>query len=59
MKMSRIFPMLFANAMAGGTDAKMGEKPPATLHRHGSFHKVGKFKGWMRENRRCSFKKNK
>jgi hypothetical protein len=46
-------------AMIGGKDAPMGSKPPATLHSHGLFHRRGKFKGWMRENRKSTFNKNR
>ena len=51
--------MLLMSAMMGGQGAKLGDKPPAQLHSHGSFHYKGKLKGWMKENLKCSFNKNK
>jgi hypothetical protein len=50
--------MLLASMM-GGSNAKLGGKPPLTLHSHGTFHKRGKLKGWMKENKKCTFNKNK
>ena len=55
----RFFPLLFASMIAGGSGAQMGGKLPIKLHSHGTFHRKGKFKGWMKENRKCSFNKNK
>ena len=56
---SKIFASALISIMVGGQDAKLGDKPPVTLHSHGSFHRKGKLKGWMRERKRCSFNKNK
>ena len=53
------FSTMFLALLTGGMGANMGEKPPVQLHSHGSYHRKGKFKGWMRERRRCSFNKNK
>ena len=39
--------------------ATLGNKPPVQLHSHGSFHRKGKLKGWMRENRRSTFNNKK
>lgn len=48
------------NAMVrGGTGAPMAGGGERHLHSFGSFHKRGKFKGYMRENRRCTFNKNR
>ena len=48
------------NAMIkGGTGAPMAGGGERYLHQHGTFHKTGMFKGWMRENRKCSFNKNR
>ena len=49
------FPLLMASFMAGGTGAQMGSKPPVKLHSHGTFHRRGKLKGWMRERKRSTF----
>ena len=57
--LSGFFPLLFAQLLAGGTGAQMGSKPPVKLHSHGTFHRSGKLKGWMKENRKCTFNKNK
>ena len=57
--LSSFFPLLLAQMMAGGFGATMGSKPPVKFHSHGTFHRRGKLKGWMKENKRCSFNKNK
>jgi hypothetical protein len=53
------FSMLLMSMMTGGSEAIMGTKPPVTLHSHGSFHRRGKLKGWMKERKRCTFNKNR
>lgn len=48
------------NAMVkGGHGAPMAGGGERHLHSHGSFHKRGTFKGWMRENKKSSFNKNR
>ena len=48
------------NAMIkGGRGAPMAGGGERHLHSFGAFHKKGKMKGWMRENRRCSFNKKR
>lgn len=54
-----VISMLLMSAMMGGQGAVLGSKPPVVLHSHGTFHRRGKLKGWMKENRRCSFNRNK
>ena len=63
MKTSRVFSMLFAAMMMSninsaptnqiGSGLTMGGYNPMFIPRR------GKFKGWMRENRRSSFNKNR
>jgi hypothetical protein len=55
------FPLLLSALMAGGSGATMAEATESTrvMHSHGSFHRKGKLKGWMRERKRCSFNKNR
>jgi len=57
--LTSFFPMLLMAMMTGGKTATMGIKPQVTLHSHGTFHRKGKLKGWMKERKRCSFNKNK
>jgi hypothetical protein len=57
--LSRFFGMALLGMLAGGSEAKLGEKPPAKYHSFGAFHRRGKLKGWMKENRKYSFNKNK
>jgi hypothetical protein len=52
------YPVLLA-AMMGGKDVKPNDETIAVYHSHGTFHKTGKFKGYMRENIKCTFNKNK
>lgn len=54
-----VFSMLLMQAMMGGTGPTLGEKPPVKYHSFGAFHRRGKLKGWMKENRKCSFNKNR
>ena len=60
MKTGRFMgPLLLSIMFAGGTGAQMSTKPPVTLHSHGTFHRRGKLKGWMRENKKSTFNKNR
>jgi hypothetical protein len=56
---SAFFSMLLASMFAGSSTTPLGNKPPVTLHSHGSFHRKGKLKGWMKENKKCTFNKNR
>lgn len=53
------FSAILLSFLMGGQGMNFGNKPPVQLHSHGSFHKKGKLKGWMKEKKRCSFNKNK
>jgi len=58
--LASILPFALALGLSGGgKEAPTASERIAILHRHGSFHKHSKFKGWMRERRRSTFNKNK
>jgi hypothetical protein len=58
--LSRFFPTLLMSMMMGGKGAPLSESGSEVhYHSHGSFHRRGKLKGWMRENRKSTFNKNK
>ena len=64
MKTSRFFPSLVLAAIM--SQLKPDDMPPVkyrgmAIEGYNPIYipKRGKFKGYMRENRRCSFKKNK
>jgi len=50
----------FNSVAKRGGNAELATVGGGTVyHSHGSFHKTGMLKGWQRENRKCSFNKNK
>ena len=62
LKTSKFFPMLLMAAIIGQMKNPLEYKAPRGFAMHGynpEFHsRRTKFKGWMRENRRCTFNKN-
>jgi len=63
-KKSFLMTMILALS-AGFGSVKSRNAAPAiggnsvVFHSHGSFHRTGKMKGWMKENKRSTFNKNK
>ena len=55
-----VFSMLLMGMMMGGKGAPLAATGnEIRYHSHGTFHRRGKLKGWMKENRKCTFNKNR
>jgi hypothetical protein len=54
-----MFSAMLMSMMTGGSGAVTNSEKTTVLHGHGTMHRRGKLKGWMKENKKCSFNTNK